>query len=710
MVRIFRNMVFTALVLSLFSCGEKEFCGSSSQEGLVLVLDTGAPVSRAVQEGETSLNENLINTVHYFLYPEGKTDADAVLSGFFKPLAQGQATVRLSLNEAVLNNVLFPRPYNTCDVYVIANLPQDVPLPDDLSLESLRNIAIEADFQSAAVQESFVMDGLAKVQVTSRTDVVSAKGTVLLDRVAAKLTLSVSVAPSYTDTDGAVWTPMCSGMKVDLMHCVRNAVTCGEPSAVEPSAFNYTGRGFSENAAGKYYSGQLYSYPAEWKNGDSNEPYFHIMLPWTSTGPLGTRYQNCYYKVILSGNSLDKNNWYNINLRIGILGSFIKTEETLLLDDITYYVVDWTNGLTDWSGGLSTDTAIGGAHYLVMEQTHFELHNQSSLALPFISSHACEIVSVKCTRPVYSEETVGEQTVDASGWVSIHGNEILFNHALVNDIDSKDAYGRPNYDYAPYEITFRLRHIDEPDQFYEDVTIIQYPAMVIVADKNTGGNIVSDSQTSDDDKGYVYVNNNQKYSGSNWQVVRSCMDGGNNNPNMYLISTTVLPSGSGFVIGETRQDEYVSGSDIGAGSSFGGQTLEYYYQSLDDELSKSLIAPKYRIASSYGKCGSAISMSDAIRRCAAYQEQGYPAGRWRVPTLGEMQFITKLSYDGVIPQLFTSGSRYWTSAGAYTYGETLTSSTSTTAYVRCVYDEWYWENSDMPKVDKGVFTWGDELK
>ena len=28
--------------------------------------------------------------------------------------------------------------------------------------------------------------------------------------------------------------------------------------------------------------------------------------------------------------------------------------------------------------------------------------------------------------------------------------------------------------------------------------------------------------------------------------------------------------------------------------------------------------------------------------------------------------------------------------------------------VRCVYDEWYWEQTKTPKVDKTKFTWGDE--
>ena len=78
--------------------------------------------------------------------------------------------------------------------------------------------------------------------------------------------------------------------------------------------------------------------------------------------------------------------------------------------------------------------------------------------------------------------------------------------------------------------------------------------------------------------------------------------------------------------------------------------------------------------------------------------------------MGEMRFIATLSYDGIIPQLFTTGSRYWTSSGAVTYNENIQLNNNTSAYVRCVYDEWYWENSATPTVDKEVFTWGDAAR
>ena len=51
------------------------------------------------------------------------------------------------------------------------------------------------------------------------------------------------------------------------------------------------------------------------------------------------------------------------------------------------------------------------------------------------------------------------------------------------------------------------------------------------------------------------------------------------------------------------------------------------------------------------------------RRCASYQEDGYPAGRWRLPTKAEFQFIlTQINYEN-LPQVYLSSYSYWCAHG-----------------------------------------------
>ena len=185
--------------------------------------------------------------------------------------------------------------------------------------------------------------------------------------------------------------------------------------------------------------------------------------------------------------------------------------------------------------------------------------------------------------------------------------------------------------------------------------------------------------------------------------------------------------------------------------------LQSYYptdENPTDAGSKAnFVAPKLRVASSYGSVPGQMSRVEARRRCAAYQEAGYPAGRWRLPTLAEIRFISKLSRQGRIPTLFAAWHgvavyagvpyehrvgkspylnypHYWCAQGAAYIDDTdngnvkifpkssvypnadatkdAASSNANAAQVavRCVYDEWYWTD----KCPEGQFTWGDKEK
>jgi len=132
------------------------------------------------------------------------------------------------------------------------------------------------------------------------------------------------------------------------------------------------------------------------------------------------------------------------------------------------------------------------------------------------------------------------------------------------------------------------------------------------------------------------------------------------------------------------------------------------------ERTVKMLAPKFRVASSYAVLSPDATEAEYLhymkKRCASYQEDGYPAGRWRLPTRAEFQFIVYLSYKEKIPTLYKSTSDYWCAHG---YGKpnngnvTMNYKTKSSGNsVRCVYDEWYWGSEKI--ADKTKFTWGDE--
>ena len=130
-------------------------------------------------------------------------------------------------------------------------------------------------------------------------------------------------------------------------------------------------------------------------------------------------------------------------------------------------------------------------------------------------------------------------------------------------------------------------------------------------------------------------------------------------------------------------------------------------QDADDQ---NIIAPRLLISSHMNiTSGVAWNNSDGtgvVQRCAMYQENGYPAGRWRLPTEAEFAFMMKLQSDGTLPGLFADNCWYRISDGRMIHVGTGTNTTpyvaaaSGTVYIRMVYDLWYWGDDPTDGVDK----------
>lgn len=729
----------SAILLLTASCSQEIDPVEQVQSGTVtLKLMNAVPMTRMA--GVDELNENLIESIHYFFYPKDgantNTEKEPVKWNVLRGLSsQNLHTFRVNVSEDMLKNDLFKYPYNECDVYVIVNLPEniDVSTLSDRKLSTLKAIAVQADFASSLKQESFVMEGLGVATIIDRKKILAAEGTIEVDRLAAKISVGVSVRESITTMDNQtttndqIWTSVPKDMVIELVNGVKNTVLSGDPDKV--GEFTYftdanLGRTFSDADGDKIWTcAPFYSYPSKWDIGADEEPYLRITLPWQTTIDTGVegndppiiQTEKCIYKVILGGERLNRNTWNDLTIDIGILGNFENQEEVILPIDNTNYFV------ADWSDGKAVNSEILGGRYLVVDQNTFELYNENTLSIPFTSSHECEIVDMSTSRvknqatityPDYSKDTPNENASyswNSSTWsLNIIDKTISFSHALRNDLSA----GKGNYDSAPYTIKFRIRHTDAKDVYYEDITIVQYPAMLITCHPNRVVN----------SKGGVSVNNSTSTS-HNYGGAHG-LTGNNKNPNMYVIKTTVLPDESPNLLGDPRSltVNNLTNWNPAIQSAPGienlnvNRQLSNYYPTIETEDAWNIIAPKFRIASSYGVTNQ-ISYANAQKRCASYQEDGYPAGRWRFPTQAEIAFIVQLSADGVIPELFSPGNDYWCAGGRANPqeggGVSISQTTgSGSGPVRCVYDEWYWENSAYPRMpDNNVtFTWGDAAR
>ena len=385
----------------------------------------------------------------------------------------------------------------------------------------------------------------------------------------------------------------------------------------------------------------------------------------------------------------------------------------------------------------------------------------------------------------------------------IENNKLVFTHPLVRWAERRTDNGqtatqRPDYyvpvwntnktglkdAYSRYEITIEVG-LQGSEAHTQIIHITQYPALYITVSHNYGN-----PSTQNSNKGYYGGNEYVTINGyktwgtnttTNWEIAGqgvfgvtnsvTALNGTNNNPNMYVITTTQISEDNDklFTIGDPRMltvnnnlsDQSITApgnnnnnnpntpwtafngagfnnnpAAVSAPTCLNGQTsppnrqIRYYYPT--DETARTsagskvnFIAPSIRVASSFGKIGSLDQKVYARRRCAAYQEAGRPAGRWRLPTQAEVEYIISLSSEEIIPILFGNSDNdapYWTANGiinVYQGGtsyDVVEGGTSSSAAVRCVYDEWYWVNADgSPDLAPGgdtatTFYWGDKEK
>ena len=204
---MFRHFINALLVAaasaSLWSCAGEDLDSGKPGAGegnITLTFSSARSGSRAADDTN---NEDAINSLHVFLYAADATDdAPARVSQAFTGLgAKQQTTVKMSVElddmAALIGHDLTTA--GTCRMVAVANLPTDVTLPENATVNQLRAQAVTADFGDRKVQDGFVMIGDTSDDNTSVAFTPDGKGSgtgsgnVMLVRAAARISLALSV-------------------------------------------------------------------------------------------------------------------------------------------------------------------------------------------------------------------------------------------------------------------------------------------------------------------------------------------------------------------------------------------------------------------------------------------------------------------------------------------------------------------------------------
>lgn len=685
---------------------------------------------------EDDLNENLIKHVQCFFY-ESDTESTVVYATDVITIKDGETVGKNStVSDLKITipsdkmNTLFAGD-NSCMVYVVANGPVygisvtegtttgDIKTSTAVSLDQYE---IEGEGElavsKAAPQTSFIMDGAASVTKQDNT----ITGTVPLYRVAAKVLVKLHVANKIVydngteedESDDVEWTPLLDQIRIKYINSVTGSKLDAEPGSADPQTLsNFLQQPYADYQVYDVKTGTtpvectqvipFYTYPYDWNSESSKVPSISLLIPWTSKDGVTETFE---YQIPINPTKTDNNDTttetkslvrntvYEMTVDVAILGGL--TGKVTL--NPSYIVTDWGTG--------AINAELSRPKYLIVDENYVVMNNENTRAVGYASSDDISVLITKIEHPnlktgkttiLYQPEDDANGTTTTNGFTVSYDNKVVtLNHELDNDRTDGQ------YDYFPYTVTVVVTNAVG---FSETIVFKQYPAIYVDVDMNTD----YENGQNNDHQGYTSVNDGSQSYGSN-----NGLTGTNKNPSMYIINISSIDSDE-FIIGDPRSLTTLTLSNATTAPALypdGSQerNLQFYYPT--DPESDKIIAPKFRIASSYGVT-SDISYNIARQRCAFYQEDGYPAGRWRMPTPAEIKYMIQFANEGKIDILLSPDTYYWSGYKntAYQYvtaTNTIGSKTNGNAYVRCVYDEWYW-GSDKA-CDINTFTWGDALR
>ncbi len=746
----------TLACLTIFAatgCTEENLQQNEEGEGLKITLTCGNE-TKTTQDGVG--NENFIKTVDVFLFTD--TNQDYTYRFNAEVLANNSYTVYIGSVYATESSY---------SVYTIVNYPGSSSDLGDNNTNKFTLAELEEKVLAETTNRTFTaIDGSSNVTVAAEDDMffvmtgivdnvpINTTGgsnligetTIDLYRLASKVTMDFYLQDELENDvngDGSVietWTPSSDLSTVRAYLCNGNQsinIGCNVPVVSTASRFDYAPSNSKTAITGKtgytnaFTTQAFYSYPESWTQGDVNEPYIKLIVPWTLTRTTAsgttTSQKETYYKVMLPTDNFAKNTWYHFQVDVSQLGGTSDSDAVPVIP--SYKVALWGTENVVYSQLVQS-------YYLSVAEENKDLDiYTSSIEIPFIASGPVSFSSVTITSTDFSSLTPTTTTHDNAtvGWVAYDNDNgvVTINRPIADNFPS-------SYDVSKYDFTIILQLDADPTNYTDTINVTQYPPMFVT----NLATLASDSN----DSVSVFVNGyhgyefpsfsatpaygkteekslpkHTQYLGSVARPAVALSAATNKNSNMYTITATIIDmqldiDGGTYdvVIGDPRgaaTAEYASGDEALTGEHAGTSSSLSTYRPTGTDT-KNIIAPKFMTASSYGKT-LYTSYEAAVKRCASYQEYGYPAGRWRLPTAAEILFLMRLSKDNKIPSLFeipNSTVAYWAAGKeAYTmdgsfvdlstatlslpgsyFTYTTTSSATYTVATRCVYDTWYW--------------------
>jgi hypothetical protein len=743
MKRLFEIVLSVIATAAFFiSCDKNDASieNDFGEKGYITLRFSGSTLeTKGTIGGDDTYHENVIKSVDLFFYPTGKTDQNAVFSAIGRDvtLVSGntyQVKIRYSNEDAT--TLFGSTTSGSCEVYVVANSASNS-YGSTTTISAIKKTLVSQYFatKTNGIQDNFIMDGEGTASFVSGVPT----GLIYLDRDVAKFRLYACVVPyiDITDSETAAnngrWEPDINNMTITFNNALSKGYVNDTYTPGDADYFSYPERTMDQYIDGSWKEGDtstgaryyfanvpFYTFPCTWYDIDPHKTDVLLKIIWKKKGASDI---TAYYKISTNriGRALARNTYYELFTKITSLGS-TDIDTPLTIDNSTYIVIDW--GKVDIGAGA--DHVIPGEFtkykYLAVNPTTIDLYNQTSTSMFYSSSSDISIKVNKVERYDYSQ-TSGkrlETITDASS---------LNNYTFTNDTgNTKIVFSHSQSNIYVLETIYAT--VSNSDGMSVDVTIKQSPAIYV--DELNGDNVFVNGYFAhvngatfgydvDNDGWMSFRNSTRDVTSDYGTVIRSISNASDGIVNVFLtdIHVTAFNSANNtYTVGTESPQKYkigdprVNASDASITGS--GWSLEPYYTSLNETSpwnnpndikvtsqeseDQNIIAPEFYICSGM----NAMQKEDfetVVKRAATFQEAGFPAGRWRLPTEAEIAFILYMQQKTIIPKLFaeTSESYYWAASGRLYDGRNKkfinqydNYGHEREGYCRLVYDAWYW--------------------
>ena len=486
----------------------------------------------------------------------------------------------------------------------------------------------------------------------------------------------------------------------------------------------------------------FYTYAHQWEKGAADASYIAFEMKWGADKGDGSTpiYETYYYQILINGagRTFQPNHWYDMYVNVGVIGSTIEIKP-IVLDHLEFFVLDWSDHISGVDHPKE-DVELKDYMYFNVLTKRLELDNVTTGVIEYKASHKIAWALDTSNKPVENisglNTTLGAFSINCGGTnpetrqvtgytLTDNGNGVLqFENPVPVNLYS------PVYVYLTMWLELDgVNGMGETERPYsESVTIVQYPPIYITPYRATEFSVFVNRYNQ---HGNQIVYNNNLYNlgqangtGDGHYMYSVSVSGFKSSDTFTMMGTTY-----NYIIGDPRSrshDEDLNNDGFNMDNSWrrdqegNGRILTYYYPTMKDGDIFRIISPKFRVASFHGGYSSACTPEGAAMRCASYQEEGLPAGRWRLPTTAEIMFVISLQQKKLIQNIFYGANYYYSSThqvrnngGTVPDVRVTPTANNTQGSVRCIYDEWYWGTQPEAKANNRYpggyeFTWGDE--